>query len=254
MTVPGDHEGAPVDSTPHGRVLARVRALLAKAESTTFVAEAEALTAKAQDLMTKHAINEAMLQASLGEAASTLGGTQPSRIELRIDEPYCNAKSLLLTQVAEANQSRVVWASRTQSSTLIGFDSDLEWVQILYTSLLMQATAAMVAAGPQLGRNGRSRTRSFRQAFLVAYAVRIGEILRTADEAARATAAAEYGDNLLPVLANRRDAVGEACRTAFPRLATRTIGVTNRAGWEAGTMAAELSSVTGRKVVARGRD
>lgn len=41
------------------RVLARVRALLAKAESTEFPDEAEALLAKAQALISRHAIDRA---------------------------------------------------------------------------------------------------------------------------------------------------------------------------------------------------
>src|SRR6202035_1951697 len=40
------------------RILARVRSLLAKAESTEFEAEADSLTAKAQELMTRHAIDQ----------------------------------------------------------------------------------------------------------------------------------------------------------------------------------------------------
>ena len=43
------------------RVLRRIRALLAKAESTEFPEEAEALTAKAQELMSAHAVDEALL-------------------------------------------------------------------------------------------------------------------------------------------------------------------------------------------------
>ena len=42
-------------------VLARIRQLLAKAESTTFEAEALAFTAKAQELMTRHAIDAALV-------------------------------------------------------------------------------------------------------------------------------------------------------------------------------------------------
>ncbi|HVK35191.1 MAG TPA: DUF2786 domain-containing protein, partial [Microlunatus sp.] len=41
------------------KVLSTIRALLAKAESTEFAAEAEALSAKAQAMMTRHAIDEA---------------------------------------------------------------------------------------------------------------------------------------------------------------------------------------------------
>jgi hypothetical protein len=46
------------------RMLGRIRALLAKAESTEFPEEAEALTAKAQQLMAHHSIDEALLAAS----------------------------------------------------------------------------------------------------------------------------------------------------------------------------------------------
>jgi len=44
-------------------ILNRVRALLAQAESTNFEAEAETFTAKAQELMTRHAIDMAMVAA-----------------------------------------------------------------------------------------------------------------------------------------------------------------------------------------------
>ena len=45
------------------RVLSRVRMLLAKAESTTFEAEAETFTAGAQSLMARHSIDAALLAA-----------------------------------------------------------------------------------------------------------------------------------------------------------------------------------------------
>lgn len=54
---------APRTSRVDPRVLGRVRGLLAKAESTSFAAEAEALSAKAQELMTRHAIERAVLDA-----------------------------------------------------------------------------------------------------------------------------------------------------------------------------------------------
>ncbi|RST20878.1 bifunctional 3'-5' exonuclease/DNA polymerase [Streptomyces sp. WAC04770] len=44
-------------------MLTRIRALLAKAEATGFPEEAEALTAKAQELMARHSIDEALLAA-----------------------------------------------------------------------------------------------------------------------------------------------------------------------------------------------
>ena len=57
--------------------------MLAKAESTTFPDEAEALTAKAQELMDRHAIDRAMLAASSPGHTSTPEGRQ-----VPVDAPY----------------------------------------------------------------------------------------------------------------------------------------------------------------------
>ena len=54
------------DSGADPRVLARVRGLLAKAESTSFPEEAEALSAKAQELMARHALERVAVDATAG--------------------------------------------------------------------------------------------------------------------------------------------------------------------------------------------
>jgi len=97
-----------IDLTARGNdpVLDRIRALLAQAESTTFDAEAEAFTAKAQELMTRHAIDAAMV------SASALRSEQPGTIRLPVDDPYCDAKSLLLQFVAESSRCRAVFYPR----------------------------------------------------------------------------------------------------------------------------------------------
>ena len=218
---------APSRRPQNTRVLEKVRALLAKAESTTFPEEAEALSAKAQELMARHAIDSAMV------AAGTVAG----------------AKSILLAEVAAANRCRSVWSKGLGFSTVLGFESDLEFVDVLYTSLLVQATSAMVAAGSQVDRSGRSRTRSFRQAFLLAYASRIGHRLREAEAASQAAAAEEYGEALVPVLADRSAAVRAAEAEAFPHLVSRSVSVSNAAGWAAGKAAADLASLSGRTAV-----
>lgn len=219
------------------RILEKVRALLAKAESTTFPEEAEALSAKAQELMARHSIDDAMV-----------GGVDdgPTGVRVAIDDPYAGAKSVLLAVVASANRCRSVWSKHLGFSTVFGYESDLEFVEVLYTSLLVQATSAMVAAGSQFDRAGRSRTRSFRQSFLLAYANRIGDRLREAQEAGRAEAAEEYGDALLPVLADRSAAVDAACDAAFPGAVSRSVSISNAAGWAAGSAAADLASLSGR--------
>jgi hypothetical protein len=226
------------------RILEKVRALLAKAESTTFPEEAEALSAKAQELMARHAIDEAMVGAGVGAADD-----DPSGMRVLVDDPYASAKSILLSEVASANRCRAVWSKGFGFSTVLGFESDLEFVDLLYTSLLVQATSAMVAAGSQVDRNGRSRTRSFRQAFLLAYATRIGHRLRAAEAASRVAAEEEYGEALLPVLADRSAAVSAFSAAAFPGAVNRSVSVSNAAGWAAGAAAADLASLSGRTEV-----
>ncbi len=241
--------GAPPSRRPRNtRVLEKVRALLAKAESTTFPEEAEALSAKAQELMARHAIDSAMVAAGASAGAAG-GGEGPTGVRVPVDDPYAGAKSILLAEVAAANGCRAVWSKGLAFSTLLGFEADLEFVDVLYTSLLVQATSAMVAAGSQVDRSGRSRTRSFRQAFLLAYASRIGHRLREAEAASRAAAAEEYGEALLPVLADRSAAVRAAEAEAFPHVVSRSVSISNAAGWAAGKAAADLASLSGRTAV-----
>lgn len=225
------------------RMLEKVRALLAKAESTTYPEEAEALSAKAQELMARHSIDDAVVAAGEG------GQDPPGGLRLPVDDPYAKAKSVLLSVVAAANRCRAVWSEGLGFSTVIGFDGDLQAVEVLYTSLLVQATSAMVAAGRHVDRSGRSRTRSFRQAFLLAYATRIGHRLRAAEAAVQAAAAEAYGAALLPVLADREAAVDAARDAAFPGAVHRSVSVSNAAGWAAGSAAADLASLSGRTEV-----
>ncbi len=220
-----------------GRVLERVRALLAKAESTTFVEEAEAFTAKAQELMARHALDRAMLEGDTGSA----GG--PGGRRIATDDPYAQSKSLLLDKVATANRCRSVWSGSLGFSTVFGHEGDLDGVELLYTSLLVQATRVVAGAGPQVDRWGRSSTRSFRKSFYVAYAIRIGERLRESAAAAEAAGTEAHGAALLPVLAARDEAVDEATDRAYPTTEMYSVGASNGAGWIAGTTAADQAQL-----------
>lgn len=218
--------------------LAKIRALLAKAESTSFDAEAEALTAKAQELMSRHAIDEAV--------ARSASDTQerPSLRRVRIDNPYADAKGALLDVVAGSNGVRSIAYTDLGLVAIVGFESDLDSVELLFTSLLVQATRSMVAKGRTTDGRGRSRTRSFRQSFLVAYAQRVGERLHLASVAARTEAESATGRDLLPVLARRDDEVEDEVARRFPHLVTRRgPKVTNQDGWFSGRAAAELATL-----------
>ncbi|MFF3629977.1 DUF2786 domain-containing protein [Streptomyces sp. NPDC002164] len=243
------------------RMLTRIRALLAKAEATGYPEEAEALTTKAQELMARHSIDEALL------AARTHSAEAPGACRIGVDAPYETARAILLDAVASANRCRAVWNGDLGFSTVVGFEPDLEAVELLYTSLLVQGTAAMTKAEAGQRAGGRKRTKTFRQSFLMAYAQRLGDRL-AADTArvtdARAEAETEAGTGagvgtgagaggedasaarLLPVLAARDVAVTEAADRMFPQTTTtRVRGVTDLDGWNDGTAAADRARTGG---------
>ncbi|MFJ3713098.1 MULTISPECIES: DUF2786 domain-containing protein [unclassified Streptomyces] len=234
----GAAPGAAAQLPPHHhaepRMLTRIRALLAKAEATDYAAEAEALSAKAQELMARHSIDEARLSAE-GRSADT-----PAACRIGVDAPYETAKAVLLDAVATANRCRAVWNSAFGFSTVVGFEPDLEVVELLHTSLLVQGTAAMTRAESAQRAGGRKRTKTFRQSFLAAYASRLGH--RLAETAGQVTAA-EAG-SLLPVLAARDVAVVSEAERMFPATTTsRVRGVSDEAGWTEGTAAADAARV-----------
>ncbi|MER5792607.1 DUF2786 domain-containing protein [Streptomyces sp. NPDC001980] len=221
---------------PESRMLARIRALLAKAEATGFPEEAEALSAKAQELMARHSVDEALL------AAGATAPDAPGACRIGVEPPYEQAKAVLLDAVATANHCRAVWNEPLAFSTVVGFEADLAAVELLHTSLLVQATHAMTKAEAAQRAGGRKRTKTFRQSFLAAYAHRVGDRLRAA--ARSAVADTESPRDLLPVLATRELAVTDRMEQMFPdTTTTRLRGVTDEVGWTEGTRAADQAQV-----------
>lgn len=221
------------------RMLGRIRGLLAKAESTEFPEEAEAFTAKAQQLMTRYAVDSAALESDAGRVLAD--EVRARRVHLV--QPYADAKVQLLSAVATANGVRAVWLGDLGMATVVGLPVDLELTELLFTSLLVQATRAMTETGK--AGSSHARSRSFRRSFLLAYASRIGERLAEARDAGTAEAQAETGTALVPVLAARAEAVDTALTELFPNLRTVETRISNARGWYAGRLAAEQADLRG---------
>lgn len=217
------------------RMLDRVRALLAKAESTNFPQEAEALTAKAQELMTRHSIDQALLESGLDRP------DRPGGVRLSTDTPYAGAKALLVQEVAAANRCESVWSDDLNFATVLGYPADLGAVELLYTSLLVQATSAMLSGrSERRTKTSSRRTRAYDESFLNAFALRIGERLRGAtEEASRQAAEAEGRERLLPVLAARSAAVEKRVHELFPGVTRHRLTIRDSEGWSSGTSAAD---------------
>lgn len=229
-------------------LLARVRALLAKAESTSFEAEAQAFTAKAHELMARHSLAEALVAGSDGHDRS---GAE-SR-EIQIEEPYVKGKASLLGAVARSNRCRLVVDRSRGLCTVVGFPADLAAVELLFTSLLVQAQVALHEVGRGTPAGALERSRRFRSSFLQGYAARIGQRLETSRDQTESAVDRDAGGALVPVLARRSDAVDAHLAALFPRL--RRMSSTTRvdgAGWVAGQHAAERADLAVGALAVRG--
>ncbi|MBE8520945.1 DUF2786 domain-containing protein [Amycolatopsis sp. H6(2020)] len=224
LPAPGTPLERPVRHHVDEKKLSRVRALLAKAESSSFPEEAEALSAKAQELMTRHALDRVLVEATENTEAAP---ERPAARRIWLDTPYTDAKSLLVHVVAAANRCRAVFDPRWEFVTVVGDEDDLDAVALLTTSLLVQATRAMIA-------DPAGRSRPFRKSFLVSYATRIGERLERAAEATIAQV-----PDLLPVLASHEKNVAAAFTTLFPEVVNKSVTVRSHEGWGAGRAAAD---------------
>lgn len=246
------------------RVLHTIRALLAKAESTDYPDEAAALTAKAQQLISAHAIDLALIEERTGR------GEVVTRV-LFIPAPYPKEKSLLLGGVARANGCRAILGIDEASfkemfesgemfsrpgnhATLVGHESDLDSVELLFTSLLVQAVNSMLAHGAQVDASGASRTKSFRRSFLNGFAhsvsVRLKDARDAAAESAQSEAETTEGDStdcVLPVLASREASVDDFVDKRFPSLGSLKTSVSNYAGIVAGNTAGDRADLGGTR-------
>ncbi|MBB3676174.1 DUF2786 domain-containing protein [Modestobacter versicolor] len=231
------------DDVVDARALSRIRGLLAKAESTDFEAEAEALTAKAQELMARHAIDTAML-GHRGAAPATTGQVQARRLHL--DDPHAEAKAAVVQAVGTANGVRVVLLPAFGIATLVGMPGDLDAVELLVTSLLLQSGRALADAVQQAGSRGR--TAAYRRGFFYSYAQRIEERLTEARDQARVEATATYGSALAPVLADQQAAVDRAVEELFPSVRRRSGRTVDAAGWHAGRQAADAADLGGTRL------
>lgn len=222
----------------------RVQGLIAKAESTEYPDEAEALMAKAQELMTRHAIDVAMLRARDGDDRGV-----PVVEQVEVPAPYAKAKSSLLAQIGQANSVEVVRHHGSPvKCSLVGFGDDVDATKTLFASMSLQAARAMRLEPVPRYENAKA----FRNAFMLMYASRIGARMREAKQAVEDQAVAE-SDSVALVLASKQEQVNAALKERFPRVRTVRSQYSSRAGAAAGTAAANRAALGHRGVAGGNR-
>src|SRR5579864_2021107 len=224
----------------------KVRKLLAKAEDpAATVEEAESCTAKAQQLMTKYAIDLAMV-------------TDPARAD-RLTErgwvvsgPYASHKVTIINAVARANDCRAIYAELPggrKRIDVVGFSEDVEWVEALSRSLEVQLAGALAVATRAKPRDVHGRT--FSVAFVQGFAVEIAARLQRARRAAVAEADAargadeRRGPSAALVLVAKSDRVEQEFTVRYPRARTvhRRVRLLSWSGYDPGRAAGSRATL-----------
>jgi hypothetical protein len=212
-------------SDPPSALLDRVRKLLAKAEDEGVTPpEAEALTAKAAELMARYGIDRARLAASRPET------DRPGSRIIDIDNPWAQVRAHLLAGLAAALRCQCVLLGTARPGARIhvfGYDSDLERTDILYTSLLLQMARGLAAAAVPAGvRSPRAWRRSWLLGFVSAVVARV----KAAEDRAASSAEGEKqtGPSTALVLADRAVVIRRQLEQAYPVTRRTRITYTGR--------------------------
>jgi Protein of unknown function (DUF2786) len=235
-----------------------IRKLLAKADGAATSEEAQTYTEKAVAMMARHGIDEALLAASLGPEAA--GRDEIGTCDIPMADPYSAGKARLLAWTASALRCRAVLheagGGRVSGVTVLGFASDRARVELLYTSLLLQAGTQLVALRPDWA--GES-VAAYRRSWLHGFALRVHQRLLDAEAAALAdapshpSASAADGRSVAVVLADRTDRVERAYAATFPRLGRARRASLSGSGYAAGDRAGTRADLGRTAVRPRGR-
>ncbi len=252
MSKSNEHMSSPassdtdISSTVDHTVITRVRKLMDKAAATTNIHEADAFSRKAAELVARHRID-----------AETLAERPHDDLVIR-EIPlgrgaYVRGRLALLMAVAGAHDARVVFGSTPTGTVayVAGQSSDLDVVEVMYTSLHAQASLRMSSER----RATAAATQRYRRSFLFGYADRVAtafdEVRHEAEEASASDVAVDtMGRSLARVERIRR--VDEFMDRRFGRIRTaRTATGAELGGWSAGSSAAEGADLGRQRLKAR---
>jgi Protein of unknown function (DUF2786) len=196
-------------------VVDKVVKLLAKAESTNSEAEAEALYAKASDLITRHSIDQALLDSAAGRSVDEI-----TEISFPLGSTYWQAWKSAGANVGAALGFKVSLDNRKNGRMWwTGWGNEVKPAEILWTNLMIQAE--------RFAREYMSRYRSpyhhvmeageiredrykAKRSFLIGFGLQVANRIQQQRETTRREVSAEHGSSdLLPVLVSRDQRLDE---------------------------------------------
>jgi hypothetical protein len=155
--------------------------------------------------------------------------------------------------VAFLNPGRAPATVGVAAVTVFGHASDRERVELLYTSLLLQATGQLVRVRPA---GPHESVAAYRRSWLEGFAAQVHRRLLAAEQRAATDAGAAGGagaPGVALVLADRRERVDRAFAAAFPGLATARPSALSGSGRVAGALAGQRADLGGSGGLGGGR-
>jgi hypothetical protein len=217
----------------------KIRKLLAKAESTDFGPEAEALYAKAQELMLRHAIDEEIIRKAKPRdqqakpIIEVFQYSDTSRMRM--------AKAKLLNSVARNNRCRVILMERQEGQPqkvwIAGFADDIGFVKVLFASL---SITVLKEGSRKFKESGSTSQSNFIRNFYDGFTLAIDKRLREENE--KTTKA--VGESRALVVLDRKHEVDAAVAAYFGRLGKAGNTGRGRAGDQAAHGAGFQSGMT----------
>ncbi len=227
-----------------------IRKLLAKAERAATPDEADAYNTKAAEMMARHGVDAAMV------AARPDGGPRDevASVRLAMTDPYSAEKAQLAYGVARAMGCRLVQHAgigrgRIDAVTVMGYRSDLQRVELTYTSLLLQATRTVVRQRPP--EWSRESTAAFRRTYLVGFTNEVHRRLAAAERGAveqHDATATPGAPSAALVVADRRALVDRAYDQQYGHLKAGRRRQLSGTGYRAGIEAGRRADVGQRRV------
>jgi len=226
----------------------KVKALLTKAEASTFEAESDAFYAKAAELMAEYAIDEAALAA--------LDSTKKVKeIESRayvVAAPYSVDRMYLIHYVAHAmggyaymvTQKRDGYKTATRSKDhntyafILGASADIDRIEQMLESLNRQMDRSRESALNGMYFKGMGEKKVWNATFIRGYAIRIGQRIRVSYQ----TKIEEQTGGVALVLRDKQALIEEEKRRKGIR-AVNTSRQHHQAGWESGQSAADRATI-----------
>jgi hypothetical protein len=212
------------DSTSTNKYATRIQALLDKAESTNSEAEAQALTAKAAELMTKYSIEQAEIDAirqALGEAKGEIICKSMWFAGVHSLGLLTGAYQIVLAfggnlkgtrSPGTHHDYRGISDGDTRQGTylnIFGYKSDIEQAELLITSVMLQAISAMKVWWKQSRDVFRWRTDSekslLRRSYIEGYFAGAAREIRNA----RQVVVSESSESAALALRSRADELNE---------------------------------------------